>query len=73
MVAEQLHIEVLEYLDQVRVRVEKALDKDVYTSYQYLLPDRIVLRFGVGEALFSTDYNPSWPPKSVAESILSNY
>jgi len=73
MVSEQLHLEVCEYLDRVSSRVSKALDTDVYTSYLYKLPDKIVLRIGVGEALFSTDYSPSWNPKSLAESILSNY
>jgi len=73
MVSEQLHTEVSEYLDQVRVQVEKALDKDVYTSYQHLLPDRILLRFGVGEALFSIDYSPSCSPKFLTDSILNNY
>lgn len=73
MVSEQLHTEVSEYLDRVSFWVSKALDQDVYTSYLYKLPDTIELRFGVGEALFSTDYNPSWNPKALADSILNNY
>jgi hypothetical protein len=73
MVSEQLHIEVSEYLDQVSDLVSKALDQEVYTSYLYGPPDRIVVRFNVGEALFSTDYSPSWNPKSLAENIINNY
>ena len=73
MVSEKLHLEVCEYLDRVSSLVAKALDTDVHMSYLYKLPDKVVLRIEVLGCLFSTDYSPSWNPKSLAESILNNY